>query len=471
MNLLQDTLARQRRDYSDVSYWLDELGEIEPRPSVEGDAEFDVAIIGGGLSGLWTAYYLLRKSPGIRVAVLEAQVCGFGAAGRNGGWCNATALGLSPAGMVRKWGRESARQTILTLRQTLDEIREVTVREGLDVGLVRQGVLRVAHGDAEVPSIDRSMAVIERLGLIDGHKRLSEHEAREWINMAGVKGGLYDPFVEWVHPALLVRGLANAVERLGGTIHEHSFVTGWQRGTTHQLVTAQGRVKAERVILATEAYSIQFSGYRRRLAPMYSFITITEPLSDQQLEAIGWTERFTLSSQSLTVDYISRTSDGRIAVGGRGAPYKYASRISDAQDRDRVCHERLQTMFGDYFPQLHGIRFTHSWGGVLGVPRDWIPNVWYDPADRVGGAMGFTGQGQLVSNLSGRIISDLIVGLNSRESHLPFVDHHSRNWEPEPFRWLGVRAVQHGLNRIQSHAELTGRAPSGRSLAERLSRH
>jgi glycine/D-amino acid oxidase-like deaminating enzyme len=178
-----------------------------------------------------------------------------------------------------------------------------------------------------------------------------------------------------------------------------------------------------------------------------------------------------VGSNRYTVDYLSRTADGRILFGGRGAPYHYGSRIRDEYDRHEPTHEMLRQMAREWFPALKGARFTHAWGGPLGVPRDWMPTMSYDPTSGVATARGYTGQGVATSNLSGRTLADLIVGRQSATTGLPTVNHESRPWEPEPLRWLGARYVQRGLTRVDDRAESTGEPPTGKTLAERLGKH
>jgi glycine/D-amino acid oxidase-like deaminating enzyme len=202
-------------------------------------------------------------------------------------------------------------------------------------------------------------------------------------------------------------------------------------------------------------------------------IVLTEPIPDDVWEEIGWQNRELLSSQRLTVDYLQRTADGRIMFGGRGAPYQFGSRIADAFDRHDPTHAMLRRLCYEWFPvlRLHGIRFTHAWGGPLGVPRDWMPTMRYDARSGIAIACGYTGQGVATANLSGRILADLITGRESALTALPMTKHHLRPWEPEPLRWLGVRFVQVGLERLDKQAETTGKSPRGQSLVERLAAH
>jgi len=224
-------------------------------------------------------------------------------------------------------------------------------------------------------------------------------------------------------------------------------------------------------VLAGEAYLTRFRELRRQLLPVYSLIVLTEPLSETRWAEIGWEGRECVSSNRYTVDYLSRTADGRVLFGGRGAPYHFGSRIKDEYDSHGPTHEMLRRTAKEWFPALEGARFTHAWGGPLGVPRDWMPTMAYDPASGLATARGYTGQGVATANLSGRTLADLILDRDTTITRLPTVNHRSRLWEPEPLRWLGVRYVQRGLMKVDDRAERTGEPALGKTLAERLARH
>jgi glycine/D-amino acid oxidase-like deaminating enzyme len=273
-----------------------------------------------------------------------------------------------------------------------------------------------------------------------------------------------------------VRGLANAVERRGARLFERTRVTridhaDRRRGTPAVVHTRRGRIRADTVVVATEAWTARLPGHRRTVLPVYSLVVLTAPLSDRQWEDIGWWHHECISSHRLTVDYLSRTADGRILFGGRGAPYHFGSRIRPRFDRHGATHAELRAMVASWFPSLTDLAITHQWGGPLGMPRDWLPNFTYNRATGLAGAWGYTGQGVAASNLAGRILSDLVTGHATPRTRLPMAGHRSRRWEPEPLRWLGARYIQNAYARTDRRAERTGRAPRGRSLAERLMRH
>lgn len=459
------------KDYRSYSFWLETAGEeLAPRPSLSGPTEADVAILGAGFTGLWTAYYLLRQDPSLRVVVLESEVAGFGASGRNGAWCN-SGFSVSPGELMRRFGKEATKDLLLEMRGAVDEIGRVAGAEGIDAQYFRGGQLRIARGQAQVPGIRDAYESARSLGIEEDLVLLDAEETAERIRVTGARGSLFNPHCATVHPARLARGLAGAVERLGGEIFEGTTVTDFETGANPRLVTDVGGVRAGAVVLAGEAYLARLPKLRREVLPIYSLIVLTEPLSEAQWAQIGWEGRECVASNRYTVDYLSRTADGRILFGGRGAPYHYGSRIRDDYDLHHSTHEMLRRTAREWFPALEGARFTHAWGGPLAMPRDWMPTMSYDPAQGVATARGYTGQGVATANLSGRTLADLILGQDTAVTRLPTVNHETRPWEPEPLRWLGARYVQRGLMKADDHAEQTGEPPTGKTLAERLGSH
>lgn len=464
--------------YSEVSHWLATAGDLSPRAALAGDHDVDVAVVGAGFTGLWTAWYLLQRDPSLRVAICEAEIAGYGASGRNGAWCSA-GIGLSVAGLAQRYGPAAARDVVMTMRETVDEVARACDLAGIDAQYRKGGMLHIARGPHDRPVLRAGTLALRRLGIDGGLEHLSAQQLAKRVRVSRAEGAVFDPNCATIHPGLLVRGLAAAVERRGAALFERSPVTrilprGSTDGERHDrpvVITRRGRIRADTVVLATEAWTARLAGWRRALLPIYSLIVLTEPLTDTQWEHIGWHGHECLSSQRLTVDYLSRTTDGRILFGGRGAPYHFGSRIAPRFDRHTATHRLLRQMLLDWFPVLTGTGIAAQWGGPLGMPRDWLPNFRHDPATGIAAAWGFTGQGVAASNLAGRTLTDLITGHDTPLTHLPMAGHRSRHWEPEPLRWLGARYIQRSLARIDERAERTGRAPNGRSLAERLMRH
>jgi glycine/D-amino acid oxidase-like deaminating enzyme len=459
------------KDYKAYSYWFETVDDdLTPRPPLDGSTTVDVAILGAGLTGLWTAYYLLDRQPSLNVAVVEKEIAGFGASGRNGGWLS-PGFPVSLPELERRFGTDAAKDLYLAMVDTVNEVLRVLEAEGIDAHQEQSGSIRMARGPHQLPSVERGLETYARMGLAEYAQPLDAHEVAERVRVTQALRGIYNPTTAVVHPGRLVRGLARAVERKGGVIYEQTPVLDYETGPKPRLMTTRGDVRANVIVLAGEAYLSQLPKQSRSVIPLYSLISLTEPLSEAQWAEIGWEKRWCIGSSRYTVDYLSKTIDGRIVFGGRGAPYHFGSKIADEYDRHEPTHQTLQTMAREWFPALKDVRFTHSWGGPLGMPRDWMPSMSYEPADGVAWACGYTGQGVATANLSGRVLTDLITGNDSPLVHLPPVNYQNLKWEPEPLRWLGIRFVQSGYAELDRKAERTGRPPSGTTLAERLSRH
>ncbi len=456
-------------DYAAYSFWLEDSGEaLTPRPPLLRSTDVDVAILGGGYSGLWTAYYLLLHEPAVRVAVVDKEIAGFGASGRNGGWCSPN-FPLTAGGLEKRFGAAAARTLLLAMRASVDEVGRVCSEEIIDARFHKGGVLTLARGQHQLPDIRSAYATYQRLGLADRYQLLRGEEARERIRVTDVHGGLYTPDGASLHPARLVRGLARAVEARGGVIYEQTPVTAFRPGS---LITPGGELRAKQaIVLAGEAYLTRLPRLHRALLPVYSLISLTEPLTAGQWSQIGWQGGESVSSTRHTVVYLTRTPDGRILFGSRGAPYAFGSKITDRQDTHEATVKMIRRSFVEWFPSLAGIRFTHAWGGPVGMPRDWMPAVRFDASSRTGAIMGYTGQGVSTSNLAGRLLAGLITQRRTGLEMLPLAQRRSPDWEMEPLRWLVVRYMQGALLRIDEAAEAGRRLPVDARLAQYLGRH
>lgn len=429
------------------SLWLDELEpRAVPRPALHGHREVDVAIVGGGFTGLWTAYYLSKLDPSLNVLVVEKTHIGFGASGRNGGWV----VGELAAGIEKfaeRCGLDESLRLTRAVFDSVDEIGRTVDAETIDCGYAKGGVVRMARNR---PQLRRQIEEVDhhrRLGLGEEEIRLLDKpETEAIINATGILGGIMFAPCAAVDPARLVLGLADACEKAGVTIVERTAAEAIE---PRRVVTERGTVSASVVVQATEGYTRDLRGRRRRLAPFYSRMIATEPLGDDILDQIGLVNRPTFADDRYMVIYGQRTRDGRIAFGGRGVPYLYGSRIRPSMevrpDSHRLVHEALV----DLFPVLADTRITHRWGGVFGVPRDWTPFVDYDRANGIATAGGYVGEGVAAANLAGRTLADLITDTESERVDLPWVAPPGRSWEPEPLRWLGIR----GSRRIMARAD------------------
>jgi glycine/D-amino acid oxidase-like deaminating enzyme len=455
-------------DYGRYSYWLDSCGDdLTPRPPLDGSVTVDVAILGAGFTGLWTAWYLLERDPSLNVAIVEQAIAGFGASGRNGGVVGAS-FPYSLDRLEQDYGRDVARTVYLAMKESVDEIFRVATEQGIEADQHRGGGLRFARAPHQVPAIDDAFASYVRLDLERYVDLLDGPAIQSRVNVTNVIRGIFNPDHAVIQPAKLARGLARALERKGVTIYEETRVLDWEPGDEPRLMTDRGDVRATAIVLAGEAYLSQLQKTGRALAPFHSLMTVTEPLSDAQWADIGWENRETIGTTQYNVNYHQRTADGRIAFGGLGAPYFFGSKIRDLWDPTFPVYAKLRQLAVEWFPVLQGVRFTHAWGGPFGMPRDRMPTMGYDPDNGVAIACGYTGQGVTTANLSGRVLADLLTGTQSDLTFLPPVRHQIRNWEPEPLRWTGIRFIQSGYDEIERRAERTGKPPSGRSIAERI---
>ena len=421
---------------SAVSLWADTVESSAPRPALEGDADVDVCIVGGGYTGLWTAYYLLQRDPSLSVLVLEAEEVGFGASGRNGGWCSAL-LPQGAEGMAAGHGLPAARSMRRAMRESVDEVGRVVAAEGVDCHWVKGGTVVVARSAAQLARARAEVAADERAGSPEGLRLLDAARTREVVGMAGALGAVLDPNCARIHPLRLARGLAAAVERAGGRIVEGTRATAIGPG---RVATRRGTVRCRSAIRATEAWTPRLPGSEREVVPVYSLVVATEPLPARFWARAGLAGGQTFSDFRHVVVYGQRTADDRLVFGGRGAPYHLGSGVQPRLDRDEGVFAMLRATLAELFPDVAGARFTHAWGGPLGIARDWHASVRYDPATGLGSAGGYVGDGVSTTNLAGRTLADAVTGTDSDLVRLPWFGHRSPPWEPEPLRWLGVNA-------------------------------
>ena len=423
----------------DVSYWWQELGIPPSRPALSGDTEADVCIVGAGYTGLWTAYYLIRADPALRIVLLESSFAGFGASGRNGGWVTAALTGSRTRYAKGPRGADGVRALEQALRDTVDEVGRVCAAEGIDAKYVKGGELTVATSAAQDARLRAQLERDRAWGDdTDVVLHMDSDELSRRLRVAGAVGALYTPHCARIQPAALVSGLAAAVTAAGAALYEGTRVTSIEPGAAH---TASGTVRARHVLRCTEGFTAQLPGQHRRLLPMNSSMIVTEPLSEAAWAQIGWDGFETLGDQAHAYMYAQRTADGRIALGGRGVPYRYGSAVDAGGATQPRTAASLAAMLRRMFPAAASACIAHAWCGVLGVPRDWCASVTLAPATGLGWAGGYTGHGVAAANLAGRTLADLVRGEQSELVTLPWVGHRWQTWEPEPLRWTGVRGL------------------------------
>jgi glycine/D-amino acid oxidase-like deaminating enzyme len=444
-----------------ISHWF---GQLDPPPvrrrALPGPREADVCIVGAGFTGLWTAYELRRADPSLDVVVLEAELAGFGASGRNGGWVLGELAG-SPARWAERGGRAGLHEQARAIRATVDEVGAVVAREGIACDFAKGGSLHVAQTPLQLDRLRAHSAEEEEWGLTDGGALLLDAaEAAERVNVDGVLGGRWFPHCARVQPARLARGLADAAERAGATIHEDTRVTRIEPATAGGRAiahTGRGAVSAGVVVRATEGYTARLAGLRRALVPLNSAMIVTEPLDADTWAALRWDHADCLLDGQHRYVYLQRTGDGRIAIGGRGVPYRLGSRTDREGPLPAETARELRERLVELFPQLRDVGIEAGWHGVLGVPRDWSPAVGLDRATGLGWGGGYVGEGVAAANLAGRTLRDLILGRETELTGLPWVAPLARPWEPEPLRFAGVRAVNALMVAADRRERRTGR--------------
>ncbi len=432
----------------------------------------DVAIVGGGFTGLWTARELLRRDPSLHVAVVEAHVCGFGASGRNGGWASAL-YPQAAATVIADHGRDAYDHLRHVLQHAVGELGRAAAEDDIDADFVHGGTLYAARTHAQVERLRAEVDHARQIGVSEADLAwLDREEFAERLTITGARGGTFSPHCARLNPARLVRGLATAVERLGATIYEGSPVTRIEPADRHGdsvVATAHGSLHAHYVVRATEGYTPTVARQRRRVVPLYSLMIATAPQSTDFWESVGLAHYETFADARHVVIYGQRTSDDRIAFGGRGAPYHFGSTVEARFDMNDRVFGLLESTLQELFPGLDA-EVTHRWGGPLAMPRDHSPYVEIDHHRGLAAAGGYTGDGVVLSHVCATALADLIVDPDADTAHtrLPFVNHVNRNWEVEPLRWLGINLGLAAATVADRSENREGHVSSASALVARL---
>lgn len=453
---------RHRLVNGEVSFWHAALGgRPQPRAHLpRGSHSADVVIVGAGFTGLWCAYYLKQERPDLDVLVVEKEFAGFGASGRNGGW-----LSAKVAGSRERYARTHGRALVVRLErlmaEAVDEVIRVADAEGIDADITKSGLLQVATKPAQLARAERAIAADRRWERSEHDIRLLDAaEASGRIRVPGVLGAIYSPHAARIQPAKLVRGLASVVERSGVRIVERTPVIEVRPGA---VVTPYGTVRAKTVLRCTEGFTASIRGQRRTWLPMNSAMVVTEPLDQRVWDDIGWSGCELLGDMAHGYTYAQHTADGRIAIGGRGVPYRFGSRTDRDGRTQAETISQLVDALRRHFPGVPASAVRHAWCGVLGVPRDWCTTVGFDRRTGLGHAGGYVGHGVTTSNLAARTLVDLALDGGSELSRLPWVDRRVRRWEPEPLRWVGVHAIYrlyHFADRLEDRGGPTTALPA-----------
>ena len=438
--------------YRERSLWLSGIERpLTPRPSLPGDVGCDVAIVGAGFTGLWTAYYLKQHAPTLSVVVVEREIAGFGPSGRNGGWVMSGIAGTARAYRQRP-GSDVMVRAARETQKAVDEVGRVVEAEAIACGYRKAGGVTIATTEPQRSRLIRWAS--EHNDPEADDLTLGPGELEQLVRIPGVLASSYNPHAARVNPARLALGLAYACEALGVTIYERTAAREIAPG---RISCDGGTVRADTVLRATESYTTQLPGQRLAYLPLYSLMIATEPLSDEVWDQLGWRDGLLVGDLHHLFFYAQRTTDGRIAIGGRGAPYRLREPISERNERSAVVAKRLVQTLRRRFPAAADAPITHHWGGPLAVPRDWSMSVTFDAPSRLGWAGGYAGHGVGAANISGRTLADLVLGRDTDRVGLPWVQHRSRRWEPEPLRFAASRAIVRILGRADAREDVTGR--------------
>ncbi len=451
-----------------VSFWVEALGRPTLRAPLSGDIGADVCIIGAGFTGLWAAYYLKQADPSLKIAIVERDFAGFGASGRNGGWLTGGfAWNHDRYAGAGQGGVQGVRDMVTAMGTTVAEVCRVADLHGIEADIHPTQELMIATNPAQLIRLRAEITHRQSWG----EARISEldaHATAARIHLPNALGAMMVEGVARVQPAKLVRGLASVVEGLGVAIYEGTTV---QSYGANRVTTDRGRVGAGTVLRCTEGFTAGLPDHRRDLLPLNSAQIITPVLPPEVWAKIGWQGAEIIGDFNHAYCYCQRTADGRIAVGGRGMPYRFGSAIDKDGTPDALTIRRLTASLARHFPAAVPYGVAHAWCGVLGVPRDWCASVTFDPATGIGAAGGYVGVGVSTSNLAGQTLADLTLRRDTPLTRLPWVNHIPRKWEPEPLRWLGVQGM-YALYAAADRAEAkTGRPSALAALGNHLTGH
>lgn len=426
------------QDLATRSYWLG-LDPYEPDAPLEGEMQADLVIVGGGFAGLWTAYHLLKADPGMTVVVIEGSAVGYGASGRNGGFAM-TLIHRGLAALTEAVGAEQAKALHEGAVESIHSIGRICEAEGIDADLQPNGLLTVSNTPLQDASIREEFEMAERLGL-GGFKFLEQSEIRESVHSETFRCAVREEACTLVNPARLVRGLKEAVIRAGGRVFEQTPMDRLEETPKGvRVLTPKGAIEAQRALLAANAYGTRMPQLKRYVMPFYSYILLSEPLSDEQWSRVGWAGREGLEDRRSFLHYVRPTIDGRMMWAGRDAPYR-PNGPDPKYDRDERVFERLEETFAWTFPQLDDVKFEHRWGGPIGITGSFMPCAGWFRGERVAYAFGFAGHGVAITNLVAMAMRDLILERDTDYSRLAVIGPKPVDLGPRLLRDPMVRAT------------------------------
>ncbi len=430
-------------------YWLDRPIAPEPLPPLTGDVTADLAVVGGGFTGLWTALMAKERDPSLDVVLLEGRAVGWAASGRNGGFCAASLTHGLGNGQDR-WPAEIATLERLG-RENLDEIEATLARYDVDCSFERTGELRVATEEWQLAGLDEEVSGAASLGL--RLERLDREQVRAEVDSPTYLGGVWDrQGVAMVDPARLAWGLRDVCVRLGVRVFEHTPVRSLHDdGVALELETPKGRVRAGRVALGTGAFPPLLRRLRHFLVPVYDYVLMTEPVPDHLLAEVGWRGRQGIGDSANQFHYYRLTDDNRILWGGYDAVYHNGGLVKPEYDQRDATFEKLATHFFETFPQLHGLRFTHKWGGVIDTCSRFSAFFGTAYGSRLAYAAGYTGLGVGATRFGANVMLDLLQGRVTERTDLRMVRQKPMPFPPEPVRSGVIQLTRWAIARADEH--------------------
>ncbi|MGN6815441.1 MAG: NAD(P)/FAD-dependent oxidoreductase [Solirubrobacterales bacterium] len=441
-----------------LGYWIEEAGDVQPRPSLGGHLEADVLVVGGGYTGMWTAWYARQLEPAARVVLLESEaVCGRGPSGRNGGFCNA--MWFSLASMRERWGAEGALATARAAQEAVSRIERFCAEQGVDAWFRPAGYVQVSTAPAHDSSWARAVDACRELGVPEMLQPLSEEEVAARCQSPAFRAGAVSPTSATVQPARLALGLRAKLIEAGVEVFESSPVRSFRAaGDGVEVRTAAASVRARRGVLAIGAAAKGRHGpLRGRLTVASSHIVLTEPVPDV-LEEIGWTDDDCITDSRALLHYFRTTPDGRIVFGWGGGRIAVGARTGGRAELDAAVIAAAAEHLHDYFPALRGRRLTHAWGGPIDASPTHLPAIHALAPNRAWAAAGYTGNGVGPSNMVGRTLAALALDRQDDHTTLPFVNAKTPRIPSEPFHWIGGEAIRLGILK-KEQAELSDRRP------------
>lgn len=426
---------------STVGYWHETIDPAIAAP-LRGAARVDVAIVGGGFTGLSTAYELKRAAPHLRVAVLEAETIGYGASGRNGGFAM-TLFGLQMSVTAARFGKRHAREAHRYMERAVDRVGELVRQHAIDCDYELTGLITVANAPAQAKRLRHEVRLARELGL-EGIEWLDAAETRRRVDSPLYLGARAEARCALVNPAKLALGLKQIAAESGAEIYEQTPVGALTIGDQLRLETPYGEVTADKVVLATNAFNTRFPQLAGMAYPVYTYIVLTEPLSAEQLAPIGWTGRQGIEDGRNLVHYYRLTADNRLLMGGGDVALTYGGALG--RDDDARVFADLERFVGRVFPSLRGARITHRWGGPVSVPLDMAPAIGYVGRDRrVIYSLGCVGHGVAMTIMNGQLLRDLALERQTELTELFFVNRWTVPLPPEPLRFAAGHAIRAGL--------------------------